>query len=218
MAMKNKILLFCFVVLTSTAHAGTLTCTGRGSYRLGIFNWTTFGSCTPSASYSVGGETFPGSASPWENAAATLCGQPVVTVDQVLVGSGTGGHAYFDKDNGTVRIQGIRIPSLTASQPTFTVTKGAIVALSELGLSVDAATATVNNNIIASTRILTTNSPVSAPTVAPTVPAALGTFEDVVVGTDVSQIAFDYVAFCNSAATPTTTTTTTTTSTTTTTL
>lgn len=62
--------------------------------------------------------------------------------------------------------------------PTFTVTKGAIVASTELGLSADATSATVNNNAIASTRILAAaNSPVGTTTPAGTnsAPAFTGT-------------------------------------------
>lgn len=64
------------------------------------------------------------------------------------------------------------LPYATASAPTFTVTKGAITTGTELGLSADATTATVNNNTIASTRILSTNTPVGAPTITPTVKSA----------------------------------------------
>lgn len=55
--------------------------------------------------------------------------------------------------------------SATSSKPTFTVTKGAITTSTELGLSADAATATVNNNTIASTLTLTPNGPVGTPTI-----------------------------------------------------
>lgn len=53
----------------------------------------------------------------------------------------------------------------TSSKPTFLVTKGAITASTELGLSADAATATVNNNAIAATLTLTPNGPVGTPTI-----------------------------------------------------
>lgn len=72
----------------------------------------------------------------------------------------------YDASTGKVLVYvtGAVTPAGTNSAPTFTVTKGAILASSELGLSADAATATVNNNTIAATRTLTTNTPVSAPT------------------------------------------------------
>ena len=55
-------------------------------------------------------------------------------------------------------------PAGTIAKPTFTITKGAILASSELGLSADATSATVNNNTIASTlTLLAANSPVGAP-------------------------------------------------------
>lgn len=55
-------------------------------------------------------------------------------------------------------------PAGTIAKPTFTVTKGAILASSELGLSADAANATVNNDTIAATlTLLAANSPVGAP-------------------------------------------------------
>lgn len=53
----------------------------------------------------------------------------------------------------------------TSSKPTFLVTKGAITASTELGLSADSATATVNNNAIAATLTLTPNGPVGTPTI-----------------------------------------------------
>lgn len=72
----------------------------------------------------------------------------------------------YDASTGKVLVYvtGSVTPAGTNSAPTFTVTKGAILASSELGLSADATTATVNNNTIAATRILSTNTPVGAPT------------------------------------------------------
>lgn len=78
-------------------------------------------------------------------------------------------------------------PAGTNSKPTFTVTKGAILASSELGLSADAATATVNNNTIAATVALTTNSPVSIPTFTGTAVAA-GVLVQVANAVDLSAL------------------------------
>jgi len=85
-------------------------------------------------------------------------------------------------------------PAGTISKPTFTVTKGAILASSELGLSADAATATVNNNTIASTLALTTNSPVGTPTLTGTAVAAAALVE-VANGVDLAAVVVDFVAY-----------------------
>lgn len=69
----------------------------------------------------------------------------------------------YDASTGKVLVY-VASPAGTNSAPTFTVTKGAITANTELGLSADATTATVNNNTIAATRILSTNTPVGVPT------------------------------------------------------
>ena len=78
--------------------------------------------------------------------------------------SAAGYHFAWDTVNNKMLAYRAGAATGTISKPTFTVTKGAILASSELGLSADAATGTVNNNAIASTLTLTTNSPVSAPT------------------------------------------------------
>lgn len=85
-------------------------------------------------------------------------------------------------------------PAGTISKPTFTVTKGAILASSELGLSADAATATVNNNTIAATVALTTNSPVGTPTLTGTAVAA-GALVEVANGVDLSAVVVDWLAY-----------------------
>jgi hypothetical protein len=70
----------------------------------------------------------------------------------------------YDASTGKVLVYvtGSVTPAGTVSKPTLTVTKGAILASSELGLSADAAGATINNNTIASTLALT--APISQPT------------------------------------------------------
>lgn len=85
--------------------------------------------------------------------------------------------------------------------PTFTVTKGAILASSELGLSADATSATVNNNAIASTlTLLAANSPVGATTPAGTNATSAVTF----TGTAVAAGALIEVANATSIAAVTT--------------
>lgn len=81
-------------------------------------------------------------------------------------------------------------PAGTIAKPTFTVTKGAILASSELGLSADANTATVNNNTIAATlTLLAANSPVGAPAFTGTAVAAAADAE-VANATDLSTLTF----------------------------
>jgi hypothetical protein len=83
-------------------------------------------------------------------------GCPTVIESIVIVDKGTSGYT-FTYDQSAEKIVMHQAP-----KHGFLVTKGAIVASTELGLSADAATATVNNNTIASTLTLTTNSPIVA--------------------------------------------------------
>jgi hypothetical protein len=80
---------------------------------------------------------------------------------------GIAGYLYeYDLANKKliIRQAGAVTPAGTLSKPTFTITKGAILASSELGLSADATSATVNNNTIAANlTLLAANSPVGAP-------------------------------------------------------
>lgn len=82
----------------------------------------------------------------------------------VVVDQGTSGY-QFQYDQSAEKLVVMQAPAQTHTH-NFTVTKGAILASSELGLSADAATATVNNNTIASTLALTTNSPVASKALA----------------------------------------------------
>jgi hypothetical protein len=102
----------------------------------------------------------------------------------------------FDKSTGKFKAfssQGYT-PAGTISKPTFTVTKGAILANTELGLSADAATATVNNDTIAATLALTTNSPVSVPVFTGT-PVAASEMAEVANDTDLGTFDFFAIGF-----------------------
>lgn len=83
------------------------------------------------------------------------CPRQILSLNIYSPNSGNGYEYKYDAANNKIRIY-------QAPAHPFTVTKGAILASSELGLSADAATATVNNNTIAATRTLTTNTPVNA--------------------------------------------------------
>lgn len=91
------------------------------------------------------------------------CPNHILSVNMYDANDASGYVYKYDSENNKLRIYQAA-PTGTNSKPTFTVTKGAITANTELGLSADAATATVNNNTIAATLALTTNSPVGIPT------------------------------------------------------
>jgi len=80
-------------------------------------------------------------------------GCPNAISSAVIEGSGSAdGLVYkYDKTNNKIRIY--RAPAQTHSHD-LKITKGAILASSEIGLSADAASATLNNNTIASTLTL----------------------------------------------------------------
>src|SRR5216117_1803773 len=124
-----------------------------------------------SASYAAGGDTIPlaslgmAKVDYIQTLGVSALGNAVVVVGSSL-SSVTSGPKIMSLAPGgqTATFTGTPFtPTGTVAQPTFTVTKGAILANTELGLSADATTATVNNNTIAATRILSTNSPVGAP-------------------------------------------------------
>lgn len=97
-------------------------------------------------------------------------GCPTIVESLVVVDKGTSGYSfmYDQSENKLVMFQA------PGHQHNFTVTKGAILASSELGLSADSTAATVNNNTIASTRVLATNTPiVSAGNAAMAEPSAV---------------------------------------------
>lgn len=85
-------------------------------------------------------------------------------------------------------------PGGTISAPSFTVTKGAILASSELGLSADAATATVNNNTIAATLELVDNTPVGVPVFTGDAVAA-ASLAEVAAATDLSTLTIRVLAY-----------------------
>lgn len=125
---------------------------------------------TFSGTYTTGGESLT----------PAMLGLGALDTGSVLINQGEDGLVFkYDYTNKKVLIYRSAgfTPAGTISKPTFTVTKGAILASSELGLSADAATGTVNNNTIASTLTLTTNSPVSAPTLTGTAVAAAALVE-----------------------------------------
>ena len=95
---------------------------------------------------------------------ATAANFGLTVVNDVVFPEPTGGYIFqYDRANSLIHVYS-QTSTGTISKPTFTVTKGAIASTTELGLSADAATATVNNNTIAATLTLTPNGPVSAPT------------------------------------------------------
>lgn len=91
-------------------------------------------------------------------------GCPTDIESLLVVDQGTSGY-IFQYDQSTEKLVVMQAPA-QSHQHNFTVTKGTILASSELGLSADAATATVNNNTIASTLALTTNTPIVSATLA----------------------------------------------------
>lgn len=125
---------------------------------------STTGTLTFSGTYTTGGESI---------LPAKLGLGTITMVDFIQAEDG---YVFkWDKANNKVLIYTSAgfTPAGTIAKPTFTVTKGAILASSELGLSADATSATVNNNTIASTlTLLAANSPVNAPAFTGTAVAA----------------------------------------------
>lgn len=131
----------------------------QGTMREELFD-IVFDTSYPTGGYAVTARTFGLGAALF---GITPCGQgnsdgttAITTAYVVSYDPNTGKLQVFRSAGAT--------PAGTLSKPTFTVTKGAILASSELGLSADSATGTVNNNTIAATLTLTTNSPVGTPT------------------------------------------------------
>ena len=110
-------------------------------------------------------------------------GCPTVVERLYIVDQGVSGYR-FQYDQSAEKLVVMQAPAQTHSH-NFTVTKGAILASSELGLSADAATATVNNNTIASTLALTTNSPVASKALAA---AALAEASAVAIAAQVIEV------------------------------
>ncbi len=99
------------------------------------------------------------------------CPNQILALNMYDANDGSGYVYKYDSENNKLRIYQSTSGG-TNTRPTFTVTKGAILSSGELGVSADAATATVNNNTIAATLTLATNSPVGVPAYTGT-PAAL---------------------------------------------
>lgn len=130
--------------------------------------WLLTGNLTVAGNYVSGGYSFT-------PASLGLGKFVLVNVDTDLDDSSVGFYFRFIKSTNKIAIYNTSdaiIPTstlaglvLASTKPTFTVKKEAILATSELGLSADAATATVNNNGIAADLVLTPNGPVGTPTV-----------------------------------------------------
>lgn len=92
-------------------------------------------------------------------------GCPTYVESMVVVDQGTSGYK-FQYDQSAQKLVMMQAPAQTHGHD-FTVTKGAILGSSELGLSADATSATVNNNTIASTLVLAkATGPVASETLA----------------------------------------------------
>lgn len=87
-----------------------------------------------------------------------------------VVDQGTIGYQW-QYDQSTEKLVGWHAPAQTHGHD-FTIVKGAILASSELGLSADATSATINNNTIAATRVL---AKATGPVVSETLAAAVMT-------------------------------------------
>jgi len=100
------------------------------------------------------------------------CGCPNVIESMTVVDQGTSGYIFqYDQSD----------EKLVVMQTALRVTKGAITASTELGLSADAATATLNNNTIAASLTLKSASP-SQVVEASTIAIAAQTIEVEVIG------------------------------------
>lgn len=139
-------------------------------------------------SYPTGGETLPPS----------MFGMEAIT-GVSIIGYDADAAPYVVRYNHVtgklmVFTSGGFTPEGEISAPSFTVTKGAILANTELGLSADAATATVNNNTIAATLELVDNTPVGVPVFTGDAVAAAALAE-VANGTDLSDLTVRVVAY-----------------------
>lgn len=138
------------------------------------------------SSYPTGGESIP------ITQQQTFGMLGILGIFCIGVPDATGGSIVISWNYATLKLMAFRsggfTPAGTIAKPTFTVTKGAILASSELGLSADATSATVNNNTIAATlTLLAANSPVGAPAFTGTAVAAAGLVE-VANATDLSTV------------------------------
>ncbi len=73
----------------------------------------------------------------------------------IVVDQGTSGYR-FQYDQSAEKLVVLK----SAHQHNLTITKGAVLTAGEVGVSADSTAATLNNNTIASTQVLATNTPV----------------------------------------------------------
>ncbi len=82
-------------------------------------------------------------------------GCPTVIESLIVVDQGVSGYR-FQYDQSAEKL----VVMKSAHQHNLTITKGAVLSSGEIGVSADSTAATLNNNAIASTRILATNTPI----------------------------------------------------------
>ena len=93
------------------------------------------------------------------------CGCPNNIESMIIVDQGTSGYK-FQYDQSAEKLVVMQAPAQTHGHD-FTIVKGAITSSTELGLSADATSATVNNNTIATTLVLAkATGPVASETLA----------------------------------------------------
>lgn len=221
--MKNVIFSLLFTLFASRAHAGTMACTLATARQIGNPGSTvglSAGSCTFSNSYATGGDVFPGDGSDLDNAREALCGSGFMTLAAAIISSAStvsATTALFTAYNySTGKLQSFyptwitaTVPTLTApgtytvSKPSFTIKKGAILAASELGLSADDVTGTINNNTIAVDLVLGAGStPVGNQTISVTsdptysIAAAKRWATEVTAAVDLSAVTMHFTAIC----------------------
>ena len=112
-----------------------------------------------------GALTYPAGGVPISKAAL---GCPNIIESLKVFDKGTSGYEWsFDKTNS--KLVALQAPAQTHGHD-FTIVKGAITGSTELGLSADATSATINNNTIAATRVL---AKATGPVVSETLAAAV---------------------------------------------
>lgn len=221
--MKNVIFSLLFTLFASRAHAGTMDCTLVNQRQVGSPGATIVfasGTCTFSNSYATGGDIFPGTGADVDNARETLCGTGYMTLAAAIINSAStvsATTALFTAYNySTGKLQSFyptwitaTVPTLTApgtytvTKPSFTIHKGAILAASELGLSADDVTGTINNNTIAVDLVLGSGStPVGNQTISVTsdptysIAAAKRWATEVTAAVDLSAVTMHFTAIC----------------------
>jgi len=139
-----------------------------GDVTYALINQRRLGDCRNlnrvSLSFGDGALTYPAGGIP---IAKGKLGCPTVIESMIVVDQGTSGYK-FQYDQSAEKIVIMQAPAQKHGHD-FTIVKGAILASSELGLSADATSATINNNTIASTRVL---AKATGPVVSETLAAA----------------------------------------------